>query len=149
MYISLKGSPLGGESEEVGEMTGEQMVRHWLYSSDVDFQAMETLFQKGHHVWALLVGHRVIEKLLRAYYVKEQGGSLPQTRHLLEVAQRANLDPSDDQVNLLMEMASFPLDGDDWADEAAFYKKATRKFTETYVNRIVELRQWLIKKIKE
>lgn len=130
-------------------MTGEDMVRHWLYSSDVDFQAMETLFQKGHHVWALLVGHRVIEKLLRAYHVKNQGETPPSTRHLLEIAQRANLDLAKDQERLLMEMSSFSLEGDDWAEEAAFYKRATRRFTETYVNRIVELRQWLIKNIKE
>lgn len=46
-------------------------------SSEVDFRAMENLFNHGHHVWALFIFHLVIEKLLKAHYVKNVDISVP------------------------------------------------------------------------
>jgi len=34
------------------------------------FQAMIHLFEKGDNTWSLFIGHLVLEKLLKAWYVK-------------------------------------------------------------------------------
>ena len=36
-------------------MTKDEIVKYWIDSSEVDFQAMESLYDKGHYVWALLL----------------------------------------------------------------------------------------------
>jgi hypothetical protein len=43
----------------------------------VDFEAMESLYDKGHHVWALFVAYLVIVKLLKAHYVRNVDNNPP------------------------------------------------------------------------
>jgi len=45
-------------------------IKYWIDSSDDDFQAMTHLFEKGDYTWSLFVDHLVLEKLLKAWYVK-------------------------------------------------------------------------------
>ena len=51
-------------------MEKEDIVKYWIESSDSDFQVMESLFENEHYVWALFLGHLVVEKFLKAYHVK-------------------------------------------------------------------------------
>ncbi len=50
-------------------MTRDEIVQYWLNSAETDLAAMETLFRSGHFVWALFLGHLVLEKTLKANYV--------------------------------------------------------------------------------
>ena len=50
-------------------MTKDEIIKYWLSSSDRDLTVMESLFDNGHYVWALFVGHLVLEKILKAHYV--------------------------------------------------------------------------------
>jgi len=47
------------------------IVNHWKESSDNDYQTMLNLFNSSDYNWALFLGHLVIEKLLKALYVKK------------------------------------------------------------------------------
>ncbi|MDW7709694.1 MAG: HEPN domain-containing protein [Deferrisomatales bacterium] len=58
-------------------MTREQLIDYWLASADEDLRASESLFQNGHDAWALFLGHLVIEKLLKAVYVKLVDENVP------------------------------------------------------------------------
>ncbi len=51
-------------------MKKADLIKYWIDSSDRDFTTMAHLFEKGDYHWALFIGHLVIEKLLKAYYVK-------------------------------------------------------------------------------
>ncbi|MCX7636162.1 MAG: HEPN domain-containing protein [Syntrophales bacterium] len=46
---------------------------------------MHSLFDNGHYTWALFMGHLVIEKLLKAYYVKRVDINYPRSHNLLEI----------------------------------------------------------------
>ena len=72
-------------------MTKEEHVRFWVESSEQDLPVMESLFDKGHFVWALFVGHLVLEKLLKALYVQNQDITPPFTHHLLKLARETGL----------------------------------------------------------
>jgi HEPN domain-containing protein len=52
-------------------MTREDLVKYWTESSDKDFDSMNRMFDSGDYHWSLYVGHLVIEKLLKAYYVQK------------------------------------------------------------------------------
>lgn len=46
-------------------------IKYWIDSSLSDIPAMDNLFNNPHYHWALFIGHLVIEKYLKAVYVKE------------------------------------------------------------------------------
>lgn len=50
----------------------EKTVKHWKDTSEKDYQTMQTLLKSGDYSWALFLGHLVLEKLLKAHYVKNQ-----------------------------------------------------------------------------
>ena len=109
-------------------MTKDEIIKYWVDSSEVDFKAMESLFSSGHYVWSLFVGHLVLEKLLKAYYVKNVDNKFPQIHHLLKIAESANLELSEDQKNFLLEVTTFNLEARYPDYKNRFYKKATREF---------------------
>lgn len=47
----------------------QELVEHWIESAEQDRVVMNHLFTGSHYVWCLFVGHLVIEKLLKAYYI--------------------------------------------------------------------------------
>lgn len=62
---------------------------------------MQAMFDAGEYMWALFVGHLVIEKLLKAYYVKIAGREVPRTHDLYKLAVKAGLDLSESQKDSL------------------------------------------------
>jgi len=130
-------------------MTRDEIMRYWIDSSEVDFKAMENLFNNGHYVWALFIGHLVIEKLLKAYHVKNVDVSVPPIHDLTKIAEKADLTLSENQKDFLDEVTTFNIKARYPDYKNRFFKKATREFTEIYITKIKEFRQWLIEKIKK
>ncbi len=130
-------------------MTRDEIMKYWIESSEVDFRAMENLFTNGHHIWALFIGHLVIEKLLKAFHVKNIDISVPSIHDLTRIAEDANLPLSERQKDFLDEVTTFDIKARYPDYKNRFYKKATREFTELYIMKIGEFRQWLIEKIKK
>lgn len=88
-------------------MTNDEIVAYWLNSADIDSKAMENLFSNGHYTWSLFVGHLVLEKLLKAYYVKSTGTDIPYIHDLLGIAKKGNLIVTDEQADFLDEVTTF------------------------------------------
>lgn len=51
-------------------MTKEEHIKYWLEISDDNFKSMLNMFNSKEYMWSLFVGHLVLEKLLKALYVK-------------------------------------------------------------------------------
>jgi len=129
-------------------MGKDEMVRFWLLSSDADFQAMETLFQKGHHVWTLMAARELVEKLLKALCIKQEEEDVSGAVSLLDLAEKGMLELSEEQREVLLQIDSFDLRARSPDVQSKLYERATRRFTEYYFNRVTELRPWLIRKIR-
>lgn len=125
----------------------DEIVKYWLESADLDFKAMTSLFSNGHYVWALFIGHLVIEKLLKAYYVKTVNTEVPYTHDLLKIAEQSELELTNDQKLFLDEVSTFNLRARYPDYKGKFYKRATSEFSGQYIVKIKEFRQWLIEKI--
>ena len=108
---------------------------------------MESLFSNGHYLWALFVGHLVVEKLLKAYYVKKKDISIPRIHNLTKLADMAGLEISYEQKLFLDEVTVFNLEARYPEHKQRFYKLATKEFTEDKIARIKEVRQWLLQLI--
>src|SRR3972149_6948747 len=111
-------------------MTKDEIVKYWIDPSEVDFQAMENLFNHDHYVWALFIGHLVIEKLLKAYYVKNVNMSAPPIHDLLKLAEKGNLTLSEKEKDFLDEVTTFNIKARYPDYKNRFYKKAIKDFAE-------------------
>jgi HEPN domain-containing protein len=124
-------------------MTRDEHIAYWIEESDKDVSAMKSLFDNGHHTWALFVGHLVLEKLLKAVYVTNIDNNVSRIHNLLKVARDAGLKLNDEQETFLLEVTTYNLKGR-YADyNRNFYRKATIKFTSDRIERILEMRKWL------
>ena len=130
-------------------MTKDKVIDYWLNSSNTDLKAMKSLFRSGHYIWALFLGHLVIEKLLKAVYVKNIDTNVPYIHNLTKVAEEAKLELTEEQKDFLDEVTTFNIKARYPDYKGRFYKKATKKFTEHYIKEIKEFRKCLIKNIKK
>lgn len=97
--------------------------------------------------WALFMGHLVLEKLLKALFVKSQGRHAPLTHDLLRIAEKTEIQLSDDQREWLDEISTFNLNAryDNYKQD--FYKLCTPDFATRWISRIENLRTWLMQQL--
>ncbi len=129
-------------------MTRDDIVQYWLNSAQIDLAAMETLFRSGHFVWALFLGHLVLEKTLKANYIKALDENPPRTHDLLKIPLRGGLELSESDRDFLDEVTTFNIKTRYPDYKSRFHKKATAEFTQGYIRRIREFRNWLLEEIK-
>ncbi len=120
-----------------------KIVKHWTESSDDDFGTMLVLFRAGSYNWALFMGHIAIEKLLKAYFVKQNGEHAPFTHNLYRLAEIGGLEVSEEQAEWLFRITTFNINAryDDYKKE--FYSLCTADFAKEWIEKIESLRLWI------
>jgi HEPN domain-containing protein len=121
----------------------DKIVKHWVDTSDDDFNTMLILFDSKSYHWALFMGHIAIEKLLKAYYVKKKKEHAPFTHNLYRLAELSSIKLSEEQAEWLFRLTTFNLNAryDDYKKE--FYTLCTHSFTEEWINKIKTIQQWI------
>ena len=124
-------------------MKQEELITYWIESSDRDFSTMNHLFEKADYHWSLFIGHLVIEKLLKAYFVKYIDTQPPLTHNLLRLAEKSNLELTEQQKDFLVTVTTFNIRAryDDY--KLAFYKTCTKDFTTQWLTEITGFRAWI------
>ena len=121
----------------------DKIVHHWLDSADKNQETMTHLVDSKDYSWALFLGHLVIEKTLKALYVKRLRKHAVFTHDLLRLANKIDLELSEDFEEWLDEITTFNLNAryDNYKQD--FYKLCTKDFTDTWLDRIEKIRLWL------
>ena len=121
----------------------DKIVQHWVETSDDDFNTMYTLFRSKSYHWALFMGHIAIEKLLKAYFVKQNEHHAPYTHNLYRLAEFGGLSISEEHADWLFKITTFNLNAryDDYKRE--FYDICTLDFTKEWIEKITNLQQWI------
>ncbi|GHT21887.1 hypothetical protein FACS189430_02760 [Bacteroidia bacterium] len=121
----------------------DNIVKHWVETSDEDFKVMLTLLESKQHSWALFLGHIVIEKLLKAYYVKEKCQHAPLSHDLVVIAQRGGLVLTEEQLDWLEAITKFNINVryDDY--KRKFSALCTAEYTAEWSEKIKHLRIWI------
>lgn len=88
-------------------MKKSELIKYWQASSDQDFSAMGSLYRNGHYAWSLFLGHLVLEKRLKALYVKKVDANIPFTQDLVKIAVTAGLDLPEKQKDFLDAVTTF------------------------------------------
>jgi HEPN domain-containing protein len=86
----------------------DSIIRHWRESAEQNYSTMQNLITTKEYSWALFMGHLVIEKLIKALYVKTLHQH-PLFKHdLLFLIKKIDVD--------------LPLDYDEWLDEITTFQ---------------------------
>ena len=126
-------------------MNNIDLMNYWIESADEDFNVMLDLKEKNRNTYCLFFGQMVIEKLLKALYAKNNKGApyAPKTHDLLYLAEKLNLELTEEQEVILNEITTFNL-STRYADyKRAFYNKCTDEYTKEQINKIKEVKAWL------
>lgn len=63
-------------------MTKQEYINYWLSTSKEDLETALSLFESGKYVWSLFIAHHAFEKLLKAFWVRDNESNFP-PRHMI------------------------------------------------------------------
>ena len=130
-------------SDNKSNIDVDKIVKHWVETSDDDFNTMLTLYNSKSFSWSLFLGHISTEKLLKAPYIKRFREHAPFTHNLYRLGELIGLEMSDEYSDWLDEITSFNLNAryDDYKRE--FYKLCTPEYTQAWIEKIKAIRTWI------
>ena len=120
-----------------------KIYKHWIDSSDKDYDTMIHMFETKDYHWSLFLGHIVIEKLIKASVVITIKDHSPFTHDLTKLANISKLDFSEEQLDWLDTITTFNLNARYDNYNQAFYKKCTPTFSKVWIENIKNLRLWI------
>lgn len=86
-----------------------KIVEYWINSANRDYKTMINLFDAKDYHWSLFIGHLVIEKLIKAYYMKTNRMHPPFVHDLLRLAKLAGLELNELKSDYLDTITTFNL----------------------------------------
>lgn len=124
-------------------MNINEHIEYWLHSSEHDLDVAISLFNTGKYDWALYIGHLVIEKILKAHFVKDNHNIPPRTHNLTMIANKIQIEFTEAQLNFLDRISRFNIEARYPDEKLQFYKICTKDFSDENFKQIMELYQWL------
>ena len=121
----------------------ERIINYWIESSDKDFKTMNDLYETKNYSWSLFMGHLVIEKLLKALFVKKIGEYPPLIHDLRRICEKSGIEIDMPQQIILDSISRFNINAryDDY--KQSFYLLCTESFTNEWVEKINNCRLWI------
>ena len=125
----------------------EATIEYWLKCAEEDFKVMGHLFEKGDYHYSLFLGHLLVEKTLKAHYVKINKEHAPYSHSLVYLAEKSGIKLRKNQLSLLEAVNQFNIEARYPDKKFEFYKLCTKKFASQYISQIKEFYRWLLTKI--
>ena len=130
-------------------MTKQEHIQYWIDSAAHDWTVCQSLFEDGHYDYSLFVAHLVLEKLLKALWVKAQAEDIPpKIHHLHLLALETDLEFPKETLTYFKEVNRFAIETRYPDYKKSFLQECTREFTEANLKRIQEIAAWLQEKLK-
>jgi HEPN domain-containing protein len=127
-----------------------EIINHWITQAERDWKSVLALFKEGQFVHALFFSHLVIEKILKAHWVRSNmENEAPRTHDLEYLYNQTDVNLNAVHVDFLSVINSWNMEGryQDYKDK--FYKKATQAYTEEKIKLVDELRLWLLSELQK
>ena len=125
-------------------MTQEEHINYWLESAWHDYEVSESLFKSGKYDWCLFITHLVLEKTLKAVFVKNNQNKIPPKIHnLVRLAELSLLNLNEKQRIFLDEVNDFNLEVRYPEYKEEFYKNYSKEIAEKYLLESKEFIEWL------
>jgi len=66
-------------------------IKYWIDSAEHDLDVAESLFANAKYDWCLFIAHLVLEKTMKALYVKHKNDFPPRTHDLVRLSKYVDL----------------------------------------------------------
>jgi len=121
----------------------EKIIKYWVDSSEEDFETMKAMYESKRYSWSMFVGHLMIEKLLKALYVKVNNTFPPLIHNLLRLAEKCDLNLNEEQRLFIVTVTAFNINAryDDY--KMTFQKTCTPEFSATWIDKLKNQRLWI------
>jgi len=126
----------------------EKQVDYWKKSAEHDLDTANSLMKAKKFDWALFMGHLVLEKILKAIYVKKKGIFPPKTHNLLFLIKETGIQIGEDESDFFEEVNTFNISTRYPDEQLKFYQLCTEEFTTGKFKKIEEKYKWLKKEVK-
>ena len=100
----------------------EDKIEYWLHLSEMDIPVMEHLFESKDFAYSLYIGQLVLEKILKAHYVKVNNENPPRIHDLLKLAKYSKIILDEKQMKFLISVTSFNIEARYPDEKMSFYK---------------------------
>ena len=127
----------------------DKLIKYWVDSSDEDFETMIAMFDSKRYSWSMFVGHLMIEKLLKALFVKVNNEFPPFTHNLLRLAEKCKFVLTEEKRLFFATVTAFNINAryDDY--KMSFQKTCTPEFSEIWILELKNIRLWIKELVKQ
>ncbi len=129
-------------------MTKQEHIDFWKNSALRDGESVQVLFEGKQYMQALFFSHLVIEKLLKALWIKDNDENTPPFSHNLEyLYNQTDLELDNTLSDLFPIINNWNIEGryQDYKDK--FYKKCTYAYTTEKIAEVELLKQCLVENL--
>jgi len=120
-------------------MRVEEETGYWIDLARYDLGVAGSLMKARKYVYALFFGHLVIEKMLKAVFVKRHGTPPPPTHNLIRLAAETHLNLSEDDREFLRGLMEFNIEARYLRDTEKIRKICTKRFSHEILKKV---RKW-------
>jgi len=122
----------------------KEHINYWIKSADHDLNTAESLFKAKKYDWCLFLGHLVLEKTLKAIWVRDNNNKTPpRTHNLMKLAGEIKFIFNEKIKLQLLNINDFHIESRYPDYKLKFYKKCTKKFSENYFKIIKDIHKCL------
>jgi HEPN domain-containing protein len=125
----------------------EKTVSYWFRGAKYDLGVANALFKAKKYPYALFMGHLALEKLLKAFVVKQTKKHAPFSHSLPYLAEESGMEIPDPIRIKLREFMEFHFEARYPDAHQVFYSKCTRAYTAARVKEIKEVFKWIEQKL--
>ena len=126
-----------------------QQIKYWVDSANHDFDVALTLFRNKKYDWCLFIGHLVLDKMLKVFYVKNVEEIPPRIHDLVWLADMAKVEFDEGTLEFLDAVNTFNISTRYPDEKLKFYNTCSYKFTKEQFKRIEEIYKCLLKKMTQ
>ena len=129
-------------------MTKEEHIAYWVETAERDWRAVKNMYKSKDYLQALFFAHLVLEKLLKACWVKDNEENIPPKIHnLVVITGKTKLNLNENDLEFLSSMNQFQMEGryPDYTQKLYKLYKATQ--TKDVLDNVKMMRLCILKEL--
>jgi HEPN domain-containing protein len=129
-------------------MTKQEHIAYWKETSEDDLLSANALYEAGRYTFTLFACHFSIEKLLKAFWVKDNIDDFPpRTHNLIHLLSQTQLELEEDDIILMRQMNNWNIEGRYPDYQRFFYQLCTQSYVEEKLQKTKNLYQCLVQQL--
>jgi HEPN domain-containing protein len=129
-------------------MSQTEAIKYWIESAAEDWEVATKLMADKRYHHALFFVQLTIEKLIKAFHIKNNDDSPLYVHNLVLLAQKSGIELTQQQKEDLKEISSFNITARYDSYKRDFYNKATPEYAQKWFDKANEFRQLLLAQTK-